>query len=273
MVMTRYTFRGELVLDGALHIGSGGGGSLRTGADAVDATVVRDSSGIPYIPGSSLRGALRAAVGQISPQLGFSEIGEDNEIRQRVADERTRLAKLTPSGTLDETGLQALLNDPAVLSPAERLFGTVWWESPLKIPDLYPLAKKTPEGEVRHGVGIDRDTGAARDGAKYDFEVLARGLRFGFSASLELADAPPTHAAEWPQLVGLGLRLLELGEIRLGGRHARGAGQVRLEGLTVYLLDFGDRGQLLKALKREDPAGPAGTLQPDWLTQQLAGVT
>lgn len=268
MTMKRYTFRGVLALEGALHIGSGGGASLVAGDPLVDATIVRDGAGRAYIPGSSLRGVLRTAIGAYASQLDLSELRDDAVIAQSVKD------KLTDPATgnalrLSEQELQTALNDPEVLTPAERLFGTVFWASPLLIPDLHLVDGANGDGEVRHGVAIDRDTGAALDGAKYDFEVLSRASRFAFLATLEISDASEPYETEWLQLMAVGIGLLERGDLRLGGRLARGVGQVKLEGLTVSELDMGNRTQLLGFLK-----GTAhGVTTPGgWVAAQLNGI-
>src|SRR5919107_1960358 len=60
---TQLTFLGKLILEGeiqcqtGLHIGAGKG-SLEIGG--ADNPVVKDAFGVPYIPGSSLRGRLRS---------------------------------------------------------------------------------------------------------------------------------------------------------------------------------------------------------------------
>ena len=72
---TELTFLGKLILEGeischtGLHIGAGKG-SLEIGG--ADNPVVKDAFGIPYIPGSSLRGRLRSLLEQ-SSGLGCSE--------------------------------------------------------------------------------------------------------------------------------------------------------------------------------------------------------
>src|SRR5206468_726495 len=96
-----------------------------------------------------------------------------------------------------------------------------------------------------HGVGIDRDTGAAREQIKYDFEVLPRGHTFHLLMRCEME---PKYQQVWSRLLAIGLRLLEQGELTLGGRAARGVGQVRLTKLDVFRLDTNDRPTLLAAL-------------------------
>lgn len=263
MVLTRYTFQGKLVLKGALHIGSGGGGSIGSDAPMTDATVVRDSFGQAYIPGSSLRGVLRTAIGAYAPALFFNDehamLYDDNEEREQNL--RAQIEALGQEAS--EEQLQQQLN--IWLTPAERLFGTVFWASPLHIPDLYPSKAIVAAGEVRHGVGIDRDTGAAQDQIKYDFEVLPRGHTFELFMRCEM---PTAHEADWIKLLALGFRLFEQGELNLGGRLARGVGQVELRDLKVYRLEL-DRAGLRKALLGEG-AERYGELQAEgWARNTL----
>jgi CRISPR/Cas system CSM-associated protein Csm3 (group 7 of RAMP superfamily) len=110
--MKRYTFHGTIRLDGPLHIGSGGGGYVYGGTSDTDATVIRDSSGYAIIPGSSLRGAIRAEVGQLAPGLNWGELREDEEIGDAVktAIEARRTRTTGQSRTLDERAMQDLLS-------------------------------------------------------------------------------------------------------------------------------------------------------------------
>jgi CRISPR/Cas system CSM-associated protein Csm3 (group 7 of RAMP superfamily) len=277
----RYTFTGKLNLTGALHIGSGGGGRVGEHESLTDATIVRDSHGTAYIPGSSLRGAFRAAVCQTAPLLfganNNTQVREDEAQIARIGTQaleaaQTKYAKLAEEATTaDEVPhLEHLVQEQltAQLSSIERLFGTTLWESPLKIPDLYPVTcdkepsknetdnKTDPAGEIRHGVVIDRDTGAAADKLKYDFEVLPKGYCFDLKMQ---CDIPGMYHDMWCRLLALGLHLLTEEELRLGGRIARGVGQVKLENLNVYTLDLSDRNAFCHALLSTDPKERYGT--------------
>jgi CRISPR-associated RAMP protein (TIGR02581 family) len=266
MVLVRYTFQGKLVLTGALHIGSGGGGSIGGDAPITDATVVRDSSGRAYIPGSSLRGVLRTAIGTYAPALfatGEDEVLFDDD-EEREKGLRAKIEALGQETT--EEHVQQRLDE--WLTPAERLFGTVFWASPLHIPDLYPTREIVAAGEVRHGVGIDRDTGAARDQVKYDFEVLPKGHTFELFMRCEM---PETYEKDWNKLLALGLRLLEQGELNLGGRLARGVGQVELRDLKVYRLQL-DRAGLRKALLGEGTTRYGDSQAEGWARNILEAV-
>jgi CRISPR-associated protein Csm3 len=281
MAVTRYTFRGALELAGALHIGSGGGGRIGETENWTDASVIRDSRGRPYIPGSSLRGTLRAAILQIAPAL-FERVNLDlREDEQFFQDLKNNMEKQVQgqrlaaggSGFDDEAARQNWL--AGNLSPTERLFGTVLWASPLHIRDLHLLSGRADAGEVRHGVGIDRDTGAAKEQIKYDFEVLPAGARFDFWMRCDVPDSPREYLELWPRLLAIGLRLLEQGELTLGGRAARGVGQVRLRNLEAYRLDAGDRSALLGALLADEdsPARLGSSQGADWARRVLQEVS
>jgi CRISPR-associated protein Csm3 len=247
-----YTFRGELQLRGALHIGSG------DGDDRTDATVVRDSRGNPYVPGSSLRGALRAAVQRHSKTLlDLDPIRDEDKLRAVEKD----LGALS-----EERKVELLTASDKKLNDVERLFGTTMWASPLTIADLPLIDAQREIGEIRHGVGIDRDTGAAAEGLKYDFEVLPRGYRFQLHMRCEIDGA---HDGAWTRLLALGLRLLEVGELPLGGRAARGVGLVQLTGLTVYRLDMQKQALLAALLSEPDSAARYGTKLDDGWTMRI----
>jgi len=254
------TFRGTLVLEGGVHIGSGGGNS------DTDATIVRDSRGAPYIPGSSLRGSFRAAIERVGPYL----LGLLTAREQKALDD-----------DLKQLGIERLHTDADItalliqeLRTVERLFGSTHWASPLTIPDL-PLITGDPAAtDIRHGVGINRDTGAAEDQMKYDFEVLSRDHSFRFRMRCELE---PDYAQDWQRLLAIGLRFLQQGELTLGGRAARGVGQVRLVGLEVYELNTSTRANLLAALLNNTPDGRdgqriAGAEWPVTILQEVANA-
>ncbi|MCI6606693.1 RAMP superfamily CRISPR-associated protein [Mitsuokella jalaludinii] len=66
-IAAKIVAEGELVLDAPLLIGSGGGAE---GEDDKDIHVLRNKEGMPYIPGTSLAGVLRAFVEADDPEAG-----------------------------------------------------------------------------------------------------------------------------------------------------------------------------------------------------------
>ena len=67
---SRYVFEGRLVLETALHVGTG-----RAVSPLTDSPILRDAADRPLIPGSSMKGAFRAAVERIVPNLGLRTCG------------------------------------------------------------------------------------------------------------------------------------------------------------------------------------------------------
>lgn len=88
-----------------------------------------------------------------------------------------------------------------------------------------------PRSELRPGVGIRQDTGAAREGALFDSECLPRGTQWPFL--LEVKTGKPGGA----QAEGIALAALrewEKGYCWAGANIARGLGWMRLTSLRIY---------------------------------------
>ena len=93
---------------------------------------------------------------------------------------------------------------------------------------------------TRHGVGIDRTTGAASSGALYEHEFLPRGTRFTAVITAEGRDnekmtreqskgiPSPASTDAVEKLLGLIVSILDSGAVALGGRTGSGQGTVRL---------------------------------------------
>ena len=175
MTFTRYELTIPVELTSELHIG---------GVDAVpervgEGTVIRfcrNGLDEPTIPGRSIRGAVRAAcdiarqtmedAGHPTTQDGgvFSKAswvslwGDDTDYTGKsLRDRRLRSDDSLPIR-------QSALTFHAVSFPADQPMTT------------------------RHGVGIDRTTGAASDGALYEHEFLPRGTGFNIRITAEGRD-------------------------------------------------------------------------------------
>src|SRR6201989_138839 len=91
---TELAFLGKLVLEGEIHCHTGlhigaGKGSLEIGG--ADNPVVKDAFGIPYIPGSSLRGRLRSLLEQalglaVPSELVYLSKRKGQEVRIHQSD-------------------------------------------------------------------------------------------------------------------------------------------------------------------------------------------
>ncbi|MDY7095792.1 MAG: RAMP superfamily CRISPR-associated protein [Acidobacteriota bacterium] len=183
-----------------LHIG---GGSRPDFLDS-DQPVIRDGSGQPMIPGSSLRGVLRSACESLIGGLALDDWSPS------VSGE---------NGCSDE--MRATWNKLGVL---HRIFGTDpkvhpedFYASRLKVSDLLCKSQDV-EVELRDGVGIDRETRTAANRVKYDIEVVPAGTIFEGRIRWENPDDFEIG------LLAQSLWMLGEGMIQLGGGSARGLG-------------------------------------------------
>ena len=190
----RYCFEGELELVTALRISSG------NASDETDAPFIRTfDKTTPYIPGSSLRGAIRSEVERILASVGATAgLKSCTLFEKDCCTEKARdfLSELDKNERNQDTREKSTKNEliaafaKDTLCDVCKLFGSTVYASRLTIEDALPVGmegNKIPT-HIRDGVGIDRDTGAAKDGAKFDYEVIEpakNGLAFLFKMKAE----------------------------------------------------------------------------------------
>jgi CRISPR-associated protein Csm3 len=252
--VNRFEFRGFVMMETALHIGTG------AGSPTSDAGVVRDFQGRPFIPGSSLKGALRSGVDRRVEWLGLHSCC----LESNYTDCLTTNGRTDKDVEGEENGkkvkkpwrrylLQWRLNEmESGLCDVCKLFGSTVFGGKVQVDDL-PLAEPF-EGvadalsEVRDGVGIDRDSGTAVDNIKFDYEVVPSLTAFRFYLTAENLES------EELALLSLGLLEMMNGNVPLGGKSTRGLGRSRLRLSDVFHFEFpqGDAwevGSLLDYLK------------------------
>jgi CRISPR-associated RAMP protein (TIGR02581 family) len=223
------TFESRLRLEGvlttrtALHIGAGGSGdSLGT-----DAPVVRTAAGLPYIPGSSLKGVLRSAAEALFRGGPGQEAQKDLWSCDPIAGGTEACVSHDKAKTIAEPFIQEAGTDRRKIAEAYwnescavcRLFGSQVLASRVRFADL-PLCGDLALFELRNGVGIDRDKELAANGVLYDFEAVPPETRFDLRVTVD----NPTD-----EEVGLLLYLFEelsAGNLTLGGKTSRGLGRV-----------------------------------------------
>jgi CRISPR-associated protein Csm3 len=230
---TALTFLGKLILEGEIHCQTGlhigaGKGSLEIGG--ADNPVVKDAFGIPYIPGSSLRGRLRALLEQtmglaVPGELVYLSKRKGQEVRihqsDRADDEICVLFGRNP-GRVDRVTGDPL--EGATATPA-RL--TVF-DAPLVVDSITPQMRENLDDElteVKSENAVDRITSQANPRT---LERVPAGARFKFRMVLDILceEDKPLVAR-----VAEGLRLLE--DDALGGGGSRGNGRVAFAGLSL----------------------------------------
>lgn len=218
---------GELCCESGLHIGAGKG-SLEIGG--ADNPVVKDSHGRPYVPGSTLRGRIRALLEQATGAAVPSELvyvskrkGQEVRIHQsdRPDDEICLLFGRNP-GRMEKVGGGDL--DGNVATPARLSV----FDAPLVIESITPQMRESLDDElteVKSENAIDRITSQANPRT---LERVPAGARFKVRMVLDVLCQEDAVLAA---LLVQGLRLLE--DDTLGGGGSRGSGRVRFDGLKL----------------------------------------
>ena len=235
MTFTRYELTIPVELTSELHIGGVDPVPDRNG----EGTVIRfNRNGLkePTIPGRSIRGAVRAACDVARHAL---EDAGDPTTQDGGVFSKASWVSLWGDDT-DYTGKslrdRRLRSDDSLpIRQSALTFHAV----------SFPEYKDSDSGDSplprRHGVGIDRTTGAASDGALYEHEFLPRGTKFDIRITAEGRDdetigrdqsdgipgPAPSKAIEL--LLHLILSLFKNEAISLGGRTGSGQGAIKVQ--------------------------------------------
>ncbi len=224
-----------------------------------DLPVIKTPEGIPFIPGSSLKGVVRSHIEQVlrtMEALSKRRNGErlwacdplDEQARCVTAERKKSI--MEQIGGDDQRFTERVWNESCTVC---RLFGSQWLASRVSFQDAMlvnqnALLRLT---EVRDGVGIDRDLGSAKPKIKYDFETVPQGASFGMRIIVE-------NAEEWEVgLLVLALEAMGRSELPVGGKTTRGLGWGELDGLKIQCIG---QNQLLDYL--------VGTVQPTEFSPQ-----
>jgi CRISPR-associated protein Csm3 len=224
---------GKLILEGEMHCETGlhvgaGKGSLEIGG--ADNPVVKDAHGRPYVPGSTLRGRVRALLEQSSGMAVPSELvfiskrkGQEVRIHQsdRPDDEICILFGRSP-GRMERVGGGDIDSNHA--TPARLSV----FDAPLVAESITPQMRETLDDElteVKSENAIDRITSQANPRT---LERVPAGARFRIRMVLDIM-CPEDSAL--PSLLVQGLRLLE--DDAVGGGGSRGSGCVRFDHLKL----------------------------------------
>ncbi|MBL8152953.1 MAG: hypothetical protein JNM70_02115 [Anaerolineae bacterium] len=198
-----------------------------------------DQQSLPLIPGASLRGVIRSQAERIARTIANLKASNEAEFLAHCAASDPFVTFSTRQQAQEAKGLRssaARIHDEPKAEElrqcienydlAEQLFGSVDWGSRLAVEDA-PLVGE-PVWKKLDFVAIDRFTGGAADGAKFDAYALWKPT---FRCCLYL-ESPQGWEIGW---LLLALRDLRDGRVSVGAGGAKGFGAVTLRNLKLTL--------------------------------------
>ena len=237
----RYIIEGNLVATTALHIGAAEDVFRPNGCKN---PFFRNAQGLPLIPGSSLKGAMRSFL----EQYLSSEAGRDIIHKNKVCNEQNPCADSKKDTVLNDLlkergedsqeklshylfGTEEAVNGK--LCMICRLFGSQCSAAKFSVRDARVIEKTFErEFEIRSGVAIDRNLGTSVENKTYTIEVVPEGTIFLFKAILENG-----NETEWKVVKQL-LQAMEIGLIPIGGMKSRGLGEIKLTDIRYQKIDI-----------------------------------
>jgi len=190
----RWILKGTIRTLTSLHVGRGRG---EKEAGEPDLPVLRFPDGKPYIPGSSLKGAIRSELDRLTKGLGFS-LCIKNEPRYSCAPPKLCVSCILFGST--EVASRVIFRDAVITQ------------------DVSPI--------LRVGTAITRDSKKVVEGSLFETEYLPPNSEF----DLEMVFENPE-----PWMIGLLAMCIESLQA-IGGQVSRGAGKVefKLESISIY---------------------------------------
>lgn len=212
----KYILKGVLVAVDPIHIGS----SAKSSLDPVDvdSSVLKDSRGYPVIPGSSVKGVVRSWFESVLRGAGVNvcDVLDKNNYCTKKYEKEIKEEKRDK----EKAELAYMYSCEAC-----RLFGGREIAGKIQFKDCYLIGE--PSFELRDGVGIDRETGAAKTSAKYDFEIISKDSEFSFYLTAENLDEKQQKYFEFI------VEGLKSGDLSIGGMTTRGLGRFKVKDIEI----------------------------------------
>ncbi|MXV75041.1 CRISPR-associated protein [Candidatus Poribacteria bacterium] len=159
-----------------------------------------------YLPGSSLKGAIRAHCERIVRTLGGNVTACDP------------LKTTSSCRNLDEENGATLYKNTCTVC---QIFGSTDISAHARIADAYPINPKDIRREERNGVAIDRVYGSVAHGP-FNFEVITAGA---FKTTIRVKNFTTVQLA----LIALAIRDFDEQRVGIGFAKSRGLGQVNMK--------------------------------------------
>ena len=168
-----------------------------------------------YLPGSSLKGAIRSHCERIVRTLGGEKASDGNVWACDPLDRKSPCQEL---GKRHKENTAAIYKDSCTIC---QIFGSHEMGSHLRIADAYPVNLEEVKREERNGVAIDRVYGSVAVGP-FNFEVLTAGE---FTTTISVKNFTTAQLA----LIALAIRDFDEQRVSIGFAKSRGLGQVNME--------------------------------------------
>ena len=168
-----------------------------------------------YLPGSSLKGAIRAHCERIVRTLGGERPREGNVWACDPLDRNSPCQNL---GDRHQGNTAAIYKASCTIC---QIFGSHEIGSHLRITDAYPVDAENVKREERNGVAIDRVYGSVAVGP-FNFEVITTGE---FTTTITVKNFTTAQLA----LIALAIRDFDEQRVSIGFAKSRGLGQVNMK--------------------------------------------
>ncbi|MEH2363915.1 RAMP superfamily CRISPR-associated protein [Nostoc sp.] len=198
----------SIIPDGPILIKSGREGADPTNPDMEFVRTFHGGGWSIYLPGSSLKGAIRAHAERI-----VRTVGGDNNTKKLWASDPTKGDYLPKNLASHQIYQQSSFTD--------QMFGNTSIASRIRIEDAHPVDLTQLKLEERNGVAIDRVFGSVAVGP-FNYQVCTAGE---FHTKIHLKNFTLAQLG----LIGLVLRDLNDGWFGLGFAKSRGLGTVRVQ--------------------------------------------
>jgi CRISPR-associated RAMP protein (TIGR02581 family) len=211
-----------IIPDGPILIKSGKEGADPTNPDMAFVETFHQGGLSIYLPGSSLKGAIRAHAERIVRTVGSEErlSGDDQQLWANNPLKKDSYLDNFKEQNKSDPNIGAKLYK--LSSFTDQIFGNTSIASRIRIEDAHPVDIKQLRLEERNGVAIDRVFGSTIPGALFNYQVCTAGE---FKTKIHLKNFTLAQLG----LIGLVLRDLNDGWFGLGFAKSRGLGTVQVK--------------------------------------------
>jgi CRISPR/Cas system CSM-associated protein Csm3 (group 7 of RAMP superfamily) len=195
----KYFYNAEMELGSPLHIGD-------RRSDFIDSPIVRDGNGQPYIPATSIAGAIHSSVKRI-----FSVLSSGNFECKRGTDELNI----------------GLVDFEKMWNGFNQLGSQFYFEN------IYP--KDLVLTQIRNSTAIDQSKGAAEDGSLRSVETIQSGTKLELSMELECDTGDCIKALAAIYLIDC---VINSEWFSIGAKTSSGLGRVNVVSSRCTMVDF-----------------------------------